>query len=70
MQLLFPVCQETGDPVTDGQEYSELGEFEGEDFWDDSVGTLKSTRVSLHMSLAYVRVLQDVVQSLIDCIIH
>lgn len=35
--LLFPVCQEAGDPLTDGRRYIELVEFAGEDFRDDNV---------------------------------
>lgn len=32
------------DPLTDGREHCELGEFGGKDFWVDGVGTkLKST---------------------------
>ncbi len=37
LHLLPPVSQEVCDPPTGGAWYSELGEFGGEDVWDDGV---------------------------------
>lgn len=67
----LPACQEAGDPLTDGGGYRELCEFILKGVRDDGV----ESRAEVHkqdpcISPWFVQMLEDVVQSHIDCIIH
>lgn len=54
--LLFPVCQEAGDPWTDRGEHSELREFGGDGFWCSTPGWKQNPCICARA----VNVLQDV----------
>lgn len=68
LHLLLPVCQEVCDQLTGEGRHSELGE---KDFWDDGV----ECRAEVQKQDPYVhpwgvKLLENVVQSHVDCIIH
>ncbi len=68
---LLPVCQEAGDPLTDGGGHRELCQFILKGVRDDGV----ESGAEVHkqdpcISPWFVQMLEDVVQSHVDCIIH
>ncbi len=68
---LLPVCQEAGDPVTDGGGDGELCQFILKGIRDDGVKSRAEVyKQDPHISPWYVQMLQDEVQSHVDCIIH
>lgn len=69
--LLFPVCQKDGDPLKDGRRYIELGEFAGGDFRDDGAECCSEVyKQDPYISPWTVKVMEDVVQSHFDGVIH
>ncbi len=68
---LLPVCQEAGDPLTDGGGYRELCPFILKGVRDDGVKSgAEVYKQDPHISPWSVQMLQDEVQSNDDCIIH
>ncbi len=68
---LLPVCQEAGDPVTDGGGDGELCQLILKGIRDDGVKSgAEVYKQDPHISPWYVQILQDEVQSHVDCIIH
>ncbi len=68
---LLPVCQEAGDPLTDGGGNRELCQFILKGVWDDGVKSRAEVyKQDPHISPRSVQMLQDEVQSHVDCIIH
>lgn len=69
---LFSACQDAEDPLTDGKGCSKLGDFGGEDFWEDEYQTA-STEVHKETPCLCpwaVKFLLDYVQSFVGCVIH
>ncbi len=61
------LSKEAVDPLTDGGGYRELGQFILKDIWDDGV----ESRAEVHKQDPCIStLLEDVVQSHVDCIIH
>ncbi len=68
---LLPVCQEAGDPLTDGSGDRELCQFILKGVQDDGVKSgAEVYKQDPHISTWSVQMLQDEVQSHVDCIIH
>ncbi len=67
----LPVCQEAGDPLTDGDGDGELCQFILKGVQDDGVKSRAEVyKQDPHISPWSVQMLQDEVQSHVDCIIH
>lgn len=74
-QLLPPGCQEVGDPLAGGGDWSsDVSEFTVEDVWDDSVEhwtkVHKQDPIASESALWVVTVFQYELQSHVDCIVH
>ncbi len=68
---LLSVCQEADDPLTDGGGDGELCQFILKGVWDDGVKSgAEVYKQEPHISPWSVQMLQDEVQSYVDCIIH
>ncbi len=68
---LLPVCQEAGDPLTDGGGDGELCQFILKGVLDDGVKSRAEVyKQDLHISPWSLQMLQEEVQSHVDCIIH
>ncbi len=68
---LLPVCQKAGDPLTDGGGNGELCQFILKGVRDDGVKNGADIyKQDPHISPWSVQMLQDDVQSHVDCIIH
>ncbi len=66
----MPVCQEAGDPLTDGGGDGELCQFILKGVWDDGVKSSAEVDKQDPHSPWSVQMLQDVMQSHVDCIVH
>ncbi len=68
---LLPVCHEAGDPLEDGVGDGELCQFILKGVRDDGVKSRAEVyKQDPHISPWSVQMLQDEVQSHVDCIIH